>query len=180
MGDLNAAGHFAAPSLAVGPILRYNFNPRNSIRMHAFYHGLSAEATNFWDPGVTDFDAKFVDLALNLEFNWWPYVTANRKLNHSPYVFAGIGYGLNLSDLSGVNITTPFGAGYKFNLGPWLSGGIEAGPRRVWSDRLDGAENPGFMGASAPLGNRDWYFFTGFFLTYKIFKFWESCPTYDD
>jgi len=185
MGELNSIQHFVAPSVAVGPIIRYNFDMRNSVRVHAFYHGLSGSGEQFPSGGLQEFDAKFVDLALNWEFNWFPYKTTDRKYNKSPYIFAGIGYGLNLSNLASVNVTTPFGFGYKVNVGRWLSAGVEAGARKVWSDMLDGVQNPGFELSdewntlNAGLGNRDWYFFTGVFITYKIFKFWESCPTYD-
>ena len=181
MGDLNTSRHFAIPSLAVGPILRYNFNPRNSLRVHAFYHGLSGTGFHFPSGGEQEFAAKFVDLALNFEFNWWPYASANRKYNQSPYVFAGLGYGLKISGTPATrsHITIPFGLGYKVNVGRWFSAGVEAGPRKTFSDVVDGVTNPGTDDVLAPFGNRDWYIFTGVFVTYKIYKFWEDCPTYE-
>ncbi len=192
MGDLNSSAHYAMPAIAAGPIVRYNFNERNSLRFHAFYHGLrgSNPAFNGYnsDGGIRQFDAKFVDLGLDFEFNWKPYKTANRKTKASPYVFAGLGYGLNLTNLTPVrpNVTIPFGFGYKINLGKWLSAGIEASARKTFlDDAIDidpdhGAiTNPEPPDLLAPFGNDDWYFFTGLFVTYKFFKFWESCPTYD-
>ena len=100
----------------------------------------------------------------------------------SPYVFAGLGYGFRVSgdDRMKSHFTFPFGAGYKINVGRWLSGGIEAGPRRAFGDMIDGVSNPGLEDAVAPLGNRDWYIFTGVFVTYKIFKLWDDCPTYEE
>ncbi len=189
MGDINMSTPFYRPSFAAGPIFRYNFNPRNSLRGHAFYHGLSGSdldfANNFRPGGAQEFEAKFVDLGLDFEFNWWPYQTAVRKTRHTPYVFAGIGYGLKLSSTSTngevkSHVTLPFGLGYKINVGKWLSAGLEAGPRKTFSDLVDGVTNPPVDGVVAPFGNRDWYIFTGVFVTYKIFKFWESCPTYEE
>jgi len=190
MGDLNPSVHYAAPSFATGPIFRYNFNGRNSIRFHGFYHtlrGSDPSYSGYISPGqVTEFDAKFVDLGLDFEFNWKKYKTAHRKTKASPYVFAGLGYGLlisNTNDELRSHVNMPFGIGYKINLGKWLSAGVEASARKVFSDRVDGLTNPDVEGLSVAVnpafGNNDWYFFTGIFITYKIFKFWEDCPTYD-
>ncbi|MEX2371466.1 MAG: DUF6089 family protein [Bacteroidales bacterium] len=185
MGDLNPSVHYAMPGFAAGPIMRYNLNARSSIRGHAFYHGLTGS-----DPAYqgyissgqsTDFDAKFVDLGLDFEFNWKPYKTAHRKTKSTPYVFAGIGYGLKMSSTPGVmsHVTVPFGVGYKVNVGKWLSAGVEAGTRKALSDHVDGITNPPVEDVIALFGNRDWYYFTGLFVTYKIFKLWEDCPAYD-
>lgn len=197
MGDLNSSGHYAIPSFAVGPIYRYNFNHFNSLRFHAIYHTLSGSSTNYWRDfsggGTTEFSTNFVDLGLDFEFNWEKYKTAHRRTKATPYVFAGLGYELRVAgDAPGgseglsIPITTPFGIGYKINLGRWLSGGIEASARKVWTDNIDGAENPPVYrsGSSrpvfSPFGNKDWVFFTGVFVTYKFYKFWEDCPTYDE
>ncbi len=186
MGDINKSRHFYKPSLAVGAFYRRNFNQRNSLRFSGTYHKLSGSdldfSGNFRPEGPQDFAASFVDLALNFEFNWKPYQTAHRKTTASPYVFAGLGYGIKIGGDADVNshLTFPFGAGYKINLGRWLSGGIEVGPRRAFSDNVDGVSNPGMDATVAPLGNRDWYIFTGAFVTYKIFKLWDDCPTYED
>ncbi len=186
MGDINTSRHFYRPSIAIGGLYRYNFNHRNSVRFSGTYHSLSGSDYDFSDYfrplGPLEFDAKFVDLALNFEFNWKPYKTAHRKTKSSPYVFAGIGFGLKLSRSPDVksHFTVPFGAGYKLNVGRWLSAGVEVGPRRALSDLVDGVENPGLEDVMAPMGNRDWYIFTGVFVTYKIIKFWENCPTYDE
>ncbi len=184
-GDLNPSVHYAMPAIAIGPIIRYNFNERNSLRAHAIYHGLSGSNPDYIGlnsaSGSTDFNAKFVDLGLDFEFNWEPYKTANRKTKSSPYVFAGLGYDLMIIPSPDVksHVIMPFGIGYKLNVGHWLSAGVEASARKTFSDLVDGHTNPPLDGAIAPFGNRDWYFFTGVFVTYKIFKFWEDCPTYD-
>ncbi|MCF8224561.1 MAG: DUF6089 family protein [Bacteroidales bacterium] len=188
MGDLNPTMHYRAPSFAIGPVLRYNFNNYNSLRAHAIYHGLSGAASDYQgyliSEGLRDFGAKFVDLGLDFEFNWKAYRTAHRKSNGTPYVFAGIGYGLVIARSSNENvrshITMPFGLGYKLNLGRWLSGGLELGARKAFSDYVDGFINPPLENEIAFFGNKDWYFFTGVFITYKFFKFWEDCPTYDN
>lgn len=187
MGDLNTTVHYAMPSFAAGPIYRYNFNERNSLRAHAFYHGLNYDAGVFsgYIDAVQrrDYHPKFVDLGLDFEFNWKPYKTAHRKTKASPYVFAGLGYNFFVFSDGNTNlrphVTLPFGFGYKVNVGKWLSAGLEASARKAFSDRVDGITNPPLEDVIAPFGNNDWYFFTGVFVTYKFFKFWEDCPTYD-
>lgn len=188
-GDLNPSVHYAMPSFAAGPIYRYNFHDRISVRGHAFYHSLSggdpdgdSNFAGFIPLGSSpDFHANFVDLGVDLEFNWKPYRTAHRKTIASPYVFAGLGYGLKVFGDVNIrsHITIPFGFGYKVNVGRWLSGGFEAGARKALSDEVDGITNPPLDEGLLLFGNNDWYFFTGVFVTYKIFKFWEECPAYD-
>ena len=77
LGDLNPSLHFAAPGFAVGPIFRFNFNSRNSIRGHAFYHSLSGSNSDYqgynFENLSTDFEAKLVDLGLDFKFNWTHY-----------------------------------------------------------------------------------------------------------
>ncbi len=185
MGDLNPSVHYAIPSFAVGPIYRYNFNPRNSLRGHAFYHGLSGSDPDYYGyistGQTTEFAAKFVDLGLDFEFNWKAYQTAYRRTKASPYVFAGLGYGLAVIPSVNVksHVNMPFGVGYKINVGRWLSAGLEVSARKTFTDLVDGVTNPPLDDTMSPFGNNDWYYFTGVFITYKIYKFWEDCPTYD-
>ncbi|HDR67825.1 MAG TPA: hypothetical protein ENN61_02115, partial [Bacteroidaceae bacterium] len=187
MGDLNPNTLFHQPSVAFGPVVRYNFNPRHSLRGHVIYNGLRSGNDNFRGDSVS-FQASFVDLGLNFEFNWWPYKTAFRKTKYTPYVTGGIAYNINLthsietssfSEVSYLNI--PFGIGMKVNLGKRLSGGIEHTVKKTFNDAIDGQYNlPGEGNPKPILGNSDWVMFTGIFLTYKIFKYSEDCPTYDE
>lgn len=185
MGDLNPSVHYAMPSFAAGPLYRYNFHDRISVRGHAIIHSLRGSDplyAGYIPPGSgTDFHANFVDLGLDLEFNWKPYRTAQRKTVASPYVFAGLGYGLKVAGDMNIrsHATIPFGFGYKVNMGRWLSAGFEAGARKALSDEVDGITNPPLDDGVRLFGNNDWYFFTGVFVTYKIFKFWEECPAYE-
>jgi hypothetical protein len=179
LGDLSTtipAPHTVPP--AIGPILRYNFNMRNSLRAHANFYTLSGLNENFRG-GVAEFQSSFVDLGLDFEFNWWPYKTAFRKTKYSPYVSAGLGYSLNYAGGSVSHLYVPFGGGLKANLGKRLSGGVEVNMRKTFTDLIDGVSNLAGEGVESPVGNNDWYLFTGVFLSYKIFNYREECPTYD-
>ncbi len=179
MGDLSSmvpVPHLMPP--AIGPIARYNFNMRNALRAHAIFYTLSDSEENFRG-GLAEFQSSFVDLGLDFEFNWWPYKTGNPKTKYSPYVSAGLGYSLNYAGGSVSHLYLPFGGGLKANLGKRLSGGVEVNMRKTFTDLIDGITNLGGETVQTPVGNNDWYMFTGVFLTYKIFNYREECPTYD-
>ena len=163
---------------AIGPILRYNFNQRNSLRAHAVFFDLGASG-EIYGGEPAEFRSSFVNLGLDFEFNWWPYQTALRRTKYSPYVSAGIGYSLNYTGGSVSHLYLPFGGGLKVNLGRRLSGGLEASMRKTFNDRIDGVTNAGGEAVQTPLANNDWYMFTGLFITYKIFNYRGDCPTYD-
>jgi hypothetical protein len=160
---------------AIGPILRYNFNERNSLRAHAVFFTLAGSGTIF-DGQEAEFQSSFVDLGLDFEFNWWPYKTAWRKTKFSPYVSAGLGYSVNYAGGSVSHLYLPFGGGLKANLGKRMSGGVEVNMRKTFNDMIDGVTNMGGEAVQSPVGNNDWYMFTGVFLTYKIFEYRDACP----
>jgi len=163
---------------AIGPLYRYNFNKRNSLRAHAVFYSLGYEGEVF-DGQTASFQASFVDLGLDFEFNWWDYKAAWKNTKYSPYVSAGLGYSLNYSGGSVNHLYLPFSAGFKANLGNRMSGGVEAGFRKTFRDDIDRVVNVGTDGTGSPIGNNDWYFFTGVFVTYKIFEYRDPCPAMD-
>jgi hypothetical protein len=161
---------------AIGPFYRYNFNKRNSLRAHGVVYTLGAEGEIF-DGQPANFQASFVDLGLDFEFNWWPYKSAWRKTKFAPYVSAGLGYSINYDGRSVSHLYLPFGGGLKANLSKRMSGGIEVSMRKVFQDMIDGRTNVGTEGNGTPIGNNDWYFFTGVFVSYKLFNYKDDCPS---
>ncbi len=189
MGDINTNRQFYRPGLAIGPIYRYNFNPRTSVRFSGIWHHLEASDLDFSDPynqaRAASFSGSYIDLALMYEFNFLPYKTASRKTGYTLYIAGGPGYHLVMSSNTSTGLpadnhfTIPFSLGFKFNAGKRLSAGIEWSPRKTYNDRLDGVENISTDQQVHLVGNKDWYTFAGIFITYKIFKYREDCPTYD-
>ena len=183
MGDLNPSKHFDKPGYAVGPIYRYNFEPRNSIRLSAIYNFLYSDANGYGNDYIEElsllsFDATFVDIAAVYEFNFIPYKTANRKLKKSLYISGGMAYNVNLSGAQS-HFSIPFGIGYKLNVAKKLSVGAEVSVRKTFSDTaIDGVHNVGSENNNL-VGNNDWYTFAGIFISYKIFNYREDCPAYD-
>lgn len=178
MGDINPNKHFYSPSLAIGPIYRYNFYLRNSIRFSGIYHKLRADGVDQLGRSAK-FPGSFVDVAAVYEFNFIPYKTADKKDNQSIYTSVGLGYHLAFG--GGNHFTIPFSIGYKFNVGGKLSIGLELSSRKTFTDiKIDGISNPGITDGDFHLvGNNDWYTFAGIFVTYKIFNYREDCPTYE-
>lgn len=179
LGDLSTS--LPQPNVvppAIGPILRYSFNMRNCLRAHAVFYDLRASNENFRGEGA-EFQSSFVDLGLDFEFNWWPYMSGSMVSKFSPYVSAGLGYSLNYTGGSVSHLYLPFGGGVKANLGKRMSGGVEVNMRKSFSDLVDGVSNLGGEEVQTPVGNNDWYFFTGLFLTYKIFNYRDVCPAYE-
>ncbi len=187
MGDLNPVKYFYLPRYAVGSFYRYNFEPRNSIRLSGIYHKLSGNSSNYGDPYVkslnASFDATFIDVSANYEFNFIPYKTANRKMNHSLYLTAGLGYNFvvtsNVPDAKS-HFLLPFGIGYKINTSKKMSAGVELTVRKAFTDSgIDGVTNIASETNKSLFGNKDWYTFAGIFISYKIFNYRDDCPAYE-
>ncbi len=189
MGDINTNRQFYDPLIAIGPLYRYNFNPRTSLRFTGIFHQLQGTDMDFNNPYKqargASFTGSYIDLAMMYEFNFLPYKTAERKTKYSLYIAGGPGYHIVLSSytstglISDNHFTIPFALGFKFNAGKRLSAGVEWSPRKTYNDRIDGVENFGTDNQYHLVGNKDWYNFAGIFITYKIFKYREDCPAYD-
>jgi hypothetical protein len=186
LGDINPGLPFYSPSLAVGPIVRYNFHTMSSLRLSAVYHKLDGNDLDFSDPfqvnRAASFSGTYVDLAAMYELNFQPYKTANRKLKYTYYTAVGLGYNLVLGSTavsSSPQLSMPFSAGVKFNAGKRLSAGAEFSPRKLFNDKIDGVSNISTEDRNSLFGNKDWYTFAGVFFTYKIFNLREDCPAYD-
>jgi hypothetical protein len=180
LGDINPSvpqTDFLPP--AIGPIVRYNFDMRHALRFHAVFYDLAASG-EILGGTEAEFHSSFVDLGLDFEFNWWPYKTAHLRTKYSPYVTAGAGYSLDRMGEGKSHAYLPFGGGVKANLGRRLSGGIEVVMRKTFTDQLDGVVNAGGEGVQTPVGNNDWYMFTGVFLTYKFTNYLNDCPAYTE
>jgi hypothetical protein len=186
MGDINPNRHFYRSSVSFGALYRYNLNTRYAIRVNAYYANLSGNDLDF--PGTlhpdrpftpASFNTSFVDLALQLEFNFLPFTPNLGKWSYTPYISGGIAGALMMStDIDAVNFASfPFGIGAKVNLSSKVSAGAEWSFRKTFSDRIDGLENP--SGISSLLHNNDWYSFLGVFFTFKFFNFATACPAYN-
>ena len=185
MGDVNPVRHFYKPSPDFGAIYRHNFNPRNSIRFHAIYgslRGNDLDFTNdFQQNRAYSFQTSFVELAVNTEFNFFPYQYGKRKDRYTPYVTGGLGYNFLFEpEKKGTtDLVITFGAGFKFNVNRHISAGLEWSFRKTFNDYLDGLPNPPKDDAVF-YHNNDWYSMFGIFVTYKFLSYLLECPAYEE
>jgi len=184
MGDINTSSYFYSPGIVIGPVYRYNFELRNSIRLSTFLYTLHANDQDFSDPIPRDpssFSGNYLDASAVYEFNFLPYKTTNRKYNQTFYLSGGLGYNFVISSdvPSKSHLTIPFGLGYKINITKRMAAGAELTIRKTFYDLIDGVENFSMKGDKHLFGNNDWYTFAGIFITYKIFNYREDCPTYE-
>lgn len=183
MGDLNFTQHFYMPSPAGGALIRYNLNPRNSLRFSGTFVSLKGNdrmLTDDFSP-ISSFKTSLLDLAFTSEFNFRTYKTTKiRKERYSPYVTGGIAYSIVLTSNVPAEHTTSlaFGGGLKYNLTVKLGVGFEWTFRKAFNDSLDGVYNTGEEN-NVFFHNKDWYSIVGVFVTYKIFNWREDCPAYD-
>jgi len=189
-GDINPSRLFYKPRYNVGPIFRYNFNSRYSIRLQAVYANLAGSDGDF-DNVITkrnpvSFNLRFINLGGQVEYNFFDYQTGITAGEWTPYMFGGLGYSLVLSPgVIGSNIapsmhmTMPFGIGAKANITRRLSAGLEWSYNKTFNDRLDGVVSPINPSEETIFNNNDWFSFFNLFITYKFFKFAADCPAYD-
>ncbi|MBN2487249.1 MAG: hypothetical protein JXB34_14840 [Bacteroidales bacterium] len=182
-GDINPTFLFYSPKYNIGPVFRYNFNGRYSLRIQAIYANITGSDSDF-DYVVTkrkypvSFSNHMVNVAAQAEYNFFKYQTGINAGEWSPYMFGGFGYSIVFSGISPSHLTMPFGIGAKLNVTRRMSAGVQWGYNKTFNDKFDGAAWP--VGNNGTLMfNNDWYSFLNIFITYKFFKFAADCPTYD-
>jgi opacity protein-like surface antigen len=188
-GDINPNKLFYKPRYNIGPMFRYNFNKRYSLKIKAVYANIagSVQDFNFVVPPVnatTTFSANFVNVSAQVEYNFFNYITGLEAGKTTPYIFGGLGYsyvfspGLANSNIAPSNkhVSLPFGIGAKINATKRLSFALEWSYNKTFTDKIDGFVSP--LGETK-LFNNDWYSFFNLCITYKFFKFAADCPAYD-
>ncbi len=179
MGDINPGNLFYSPGLAIGGIYRYNINKRYALRINGYFTYLSGDPDDFSDNihdiiSSNSFSRPVFDWTCQVEFNFFPYLPAVKKLDYTTYISGGIG----CFTISGNPVTIPFGVGAKLNVTSKLGAGFEWSFRKTFNDLIDYTENP--TGIKSLIHNNDWYSFFGIFITYKFFNLSVDCPAYSD
>ena len=183
-GDINPSKVLYSPLPAAGIFYRYNLHPRHALRASLFAGGLQAADKDFDNSFQQNRDASFstiaAEMALQFEFNFFPYATDGKKWNSSPY-FAG-GVGVTFVDTKEIAFcpVIPFSFGFKINIGKNLGLEAEYGFRKTFYDNFDGLENLTTPDDHRWTHNNDWYTFTGICITWKIYDKLAGCHTYND
>lgn len=163
-GDLNTNFRIKRIQLAGGAAARFNFNDRLALRFGL--HGgrieaYDSDATNVFERRRNlSFRSPLADAAMQLEFNFMPYIHGHREYFYTPYMFAGPavflfnpraqldGQWYNLRDygtegqFNGEEYSTfqaaiAYGFGFKVDLSYRWSVNLELSARRVFTDYLD-------------------------------------------
>lgn len=181
MGDANTR-MYANTNGAVSAVLRYNVNPRFSLKANLAAAGISGQSDNSFGVLPMDnvsFSRTVYDFGVQMEWGFCGYSLTNLGDCHrlAPYGLLGIGatfapkpqnndFALNL----------PVGLGLRYKLSERLNIGLEWTMRFSSSDRLDvtsdvapGLQDP-FIIKGKGMKNKDSYSFTMLYVTFDVFK----------
>jgi hypothetical protein len=198
LGDINPNRLLYAPRPAGGIFYRINLHPRQAIRASLILGGLKGSDSDFNNDFQKARNASFKgtvgELALQFEFNFFPYTTEGRLWDYTPYFAAGAGIAFISTDYYTGNVITPpknatvftyvpdipFSVGFKVNV--YKNMGLEAeyGFRKTFYDNFDGLKDLVAPSDFAWIHNNDWYSFAGVSVTWKIYSKLAGCPAYND
>lgn len=167
VGDLNPSKHFLLSKAGYGIIYRYNISPRFAMKINGFYGTLEgSDAISKANVSRNlSFKSYITDISVQIELNFFKYITGHDKYKFSPYIFTGIslfnfnprasingdwyalqplgteGQGTTLSIVgkrySLTNVAIPFGLGIKYSPAKFLCIGAEWGLRKTFTDYID-------------------------------------------
>lgn len=170
LGEYNA-GHFKLRKAYVGGLYRYNLNDRFAVRLNAGFSKIDIQGKPLLTNGSVVYPAGFhctvKDISGVFEFNFRSFMVSKTEESSwwCPYIFAGAGF-FGAGKSSSVSI--PLGLGVKFNLYKQFSWGIEWGCRKLFTDKIDGLQDPWGTGETNFIYNKDWFFVAGVTLTYRF------------
>jgi hypothetical protein len=184
IGDINPSKIFYAPRPAGGLFYRYNFHPRQSVRMNLLIGGLRASDldfnNSFQQTRAASFSGTVGEVSGQFEFNFFDYSTQGKRWNYSPYIAAGFGVAFVNTTSFAIAPVIPISAGFKINIYKNLGLEAEYGFRKTFYDNFDGLTDFIDPADHGWLHNNDWYTFAGIGLTWKMYNRLAGCPAYDD
>jgi hypothetical protein len=185
LGDINPGNIFYHPGPAGQVFVRYNFNPRQAVKLNLLTGYVSGNDLDFKNPvqqlRAHSFKTTVSELGLNYEFNFFPYSTEmGRKIDYTPYLAAGIA--VSAVETTGFTLfpSVPFSVGMKVNI--YRNIGIEAeyGFRKTFYDNFDGLKDDIDPNDYTWSHNNDWYTFFGVGITWKMYNRNAGCPAFKD
>lgn len=194
-GDLNSSTLMRSPNIAGGILVKYNVNPRYSVRMSIYMGGLSASDNSskyiYQQQRGHSFATNLIDYTLQTEFNFYEFVPEDPDIfkRFSPYVTAGFTFFIASSALKPYQPAIPFGVGIKYAPNRKMTIGAEWAYRKTFTDYIDliSGNKDEISSFNTRYGYKqigyyhenDWYSLVSVFLTYKIkTKKDIPCPAY--
>ena len=166
LGELNPSKLFAQPKLAAGLVYRYNISPRWAVKadfMFGKVAGSDMLTHNGYERNLS-FTSPITEFSVVAELNFLQLYTSVGKNHFAPYIFAGAtvfsfdpmaqykdgtefelqSLGTEGQGLEGMpkkysltHFAIPFGIGFRFNIGRYVSIGAEWSMRYTFTDYLD-------------------------------------------
>lgn len=200
VGDLNPYYHFLFTRPALGIIYKRNLNERFTIKgnlLGGMLYGNSKTSGIHSNP-IEFKTFPHIEGSATCEFSYYPYEIGNKKMNATPYLFAGIGGYYTNPSVSPNNLMSnkesnffqylcfPFGIGYKFNRRNKTSISLEWGLRKTFNDHIDGISDDAIhldgliKQQKSFMWTKDWYSFAGIGITFRLQDKRERCPAHGD
>jgi len=181
MGDINQTRLIYKPGPAGQLFYRFNFNPRQALRINLLAGNVRANDLDFnnslQQSRAKSFNSLVGELGAMYEFNFFPYSTqGGRKIDYTPYFSAGIA--LSAINTEGLSFfpTIPFSIGYKVNVYNNIGLEFEYGFRKTFYDNFDGLKDMIAPEDHTWTHNNDWYSYMGIGITWKMYNKLSGCP----
>jgi hypothetical protein len=187
IGDANPNTPFHRPLPAFGGFVRANLSPRYVLKLSSTYGAVAGDTRDFSNkfPGdkQADFEKNFLDLGLNLEFNFVDYGLPSYSRDSrkfSPYIFIGAGLTASqdgFNNMNRIDFNFPFGVGVKYKFANRFNLGLEWSMHILFVDDFDVMDeaskildNPyGHSGISS-IKNKDKYSIAKIFISIDLLK----------
>lgn len=162
---------------------RYKWSPRSAVAANISWGKIKGDrtGTDTYYPNseleAYTFKSTVADLALTLEYNFWPYGTGREyrgAVPLTPFIALGLGatYAKPADGKSTMTAQLPLGLGVKYKIATRLNLTLQWTMHFTLSDKLDGVEDPYTIKSSGMFKNTDSYSQLQLSLTYD---FWQKC-----
>ncbi len=185
-GDLVSGYKFSTAKPAGSAHFRLNFSEIVSSRFALTVGGIQGSDDKpvdvLGENRGRSFNSTIVEISTVFEYHFIDYKAHKNPQKWSPYAFLGFGI-MRLNNPSTTEefnknqAVIPMGLGFKHKVGKQFVLEFEAGARKTYFDYLDGISDGDTSIKNYQYGNPnddDWYFFTGFRLSFVLYKI--PCP----
>ncbi len=195
MGDLNPKVPFHNTKMALGGIIRYNFDQRLAVRLDGKYGKLTGDNRDFdYYSHMADsgqFNVNVLAISMIGEWNYLDYFIGSKSSWFTPYLFAGVGFhmptlakdqgerdngvehtmvqGTKAEESALKDFIFPFGFGIKLALTKRIGVNLDWTMVKTFNDDID--KQVEFTPENKQWTNgstNDWYSFAGITLLYKF------------
>lgn len=169
-----------------GVFLRHNITPTSTFRYGlngGMIHGTDKYSNQPMNQlRNSSFNNTILEGSVIYEYNFFDFreneKTFKRSSKWTPYLCGGLGFFISNSIIKNSNnggLCVPMGFGFKHKINKNWNFGAEITARKTFLDGLDGQDKTDNIGNQSSFqSNKDWYFFTGFYLSYTFYKI--NCP----